>query len=86
MKYQISGGGWPIGSWLIPAGTIIDNPDTKAEHELTRWERLARGRIPPRDAIALDDETYELMRKQYEIGPRPAWRVHRRIGSGGAAS
>jgi hypothetical protein len=77
MKYQISGGGWPIGGWLIPAGTIIDL-DGKAEHQLTEWERLARGRVPPRDAIALDDEAYALMVKQYEIGPRPVWRVARR--------
>ena len=53
MRYQISGGGWPIGSWLIPAGTIIDLPEGKAEHELTEWERIARGRLPPRDAVAL---------------------------------
>lgn len=78
MRYQISGGGWPIGSWLIPAGTIIDLPEGKAEHELTEWERTARGRLPPRDAVALDEQTYQAMVKQYEIGPKPPWRVHRR--------
>jgi hypothetical protein len=62
---------------LIPAGTII-NLDGKAEHQLTEWERLAKGRVPPRDAIARDDETYALMVKHYEIGPKPPWRVHRR--------
>jgi hypothetical protein len=77
MKYQISGGGWPIGGWLIPAGTIIDS-DGKAEHQLSEWERLAKGRLRPRDAIALDGEAYPLMVKQYEIGPRPVWRVARR--------
>jgi len=66
VRYQISGGGWPIGSWLIPAGTIIDLPEGK------------RGRLPPRDAVALDEQTYQAMVKQYEIGPKPPWRVHRR--------
>jgi hypothetical protein len=76
MKYQIMGGGWPIGSWLIPAGTIIDT--SKPEAEMSREERWAGGRLPPRDAIALDEETYQAMRQAYEIGPKPPWRVHRR--------
>jgi hypothetical protein len=78
VRYQISGGGWPIGSWLIPAGTIIDLPEGKAEHELTEWERIARGRLPPRDAIALMEETYQAMRAAYEGPARGSWRVHRR--------
>jgi hypothetical protein len=76
MKYQISGGGWPIGQWLVPAGTIIDL-DGKADHQLTEWERLAQGRVPPRDAIALDDETYALMVNAHETRGG-GWRVHRR--------
>lgn len=65
MRYQIGGGGWPIGAVLIPAGTII-SLDNKAEHQLTEWERLARGRIPPMDAIALDQEAWEAMAQSYE--------------------
>jgi hypothetical protein len=74
MKYQIMGGGWPIGSWLIPAGTIIDDPDGKAEDKLSGWERLAKGRVPPPDAIALDDEAYAVMVKEYETGRRKTGR------------
>jgi hypothetical protein len=76
MKYQIRNG-WPIGGVLIPADTIIDLPEGKPEHLLTEWERLAKGRIPPHDAIALDDETYALMVKHYET-PGAQRRVHRR--------
>jgi len=78
VRYQVSGGGWPIGSWLIPAGTIIDLPEGRAEHELTEWERIARGRLPPRDAIALTEETYQAMRAGYEGPAGGSWRVHRR--------
>jgi hypothetical protein len=75
MRFQITNG-WPIGSWFIPPGTIIDT--SKPDHELTREERWAQGRLPPRDAVALDETTYQAMRAAYEIGPRPAWCVHRR--------
>jgi hypothetical protein len=78
VRYQISGGGWPIGAVLIPGATIIDLPEGKAEHEMTEWERIAKGRLPPRDAISLDEETYAAMQAAYEFGPRPPWRVHRR--------
>jgi hypothetical protein len=59
---------------LIPADTII-NPEGKAEHELTEWERIAKGRVPPRDAIALDDETFAVMRAAHE---GHGWSCHRR--------
>jgi hypothetical protein len=75
MRYQITTG-WPIGSWFIPSGTIIDT--TKAEAQRTREETWALGRMPPRDAIALDDETYAAMRKAYEGPAGGSWRVHRR--------
>jgi hypothetical protein len=52
MKFQVNTG-WPVGQFLIPASTIIDIGD-KPEHELSEYERLARGRIPPLDAVALD--------------------------------
>jgi hypothetical protein len=52
MRFQINQG-WAIGQTLIPASTIIDIAD-KPDHELTEFERLAKGRIPPLDATALD--------------------------------
>jgi hypothetical protein len=58
-------------------GTIIDTD--KPDHELSREERWALGRIPPRDALALNEQTYQLMVKEYETGRRGnGWRVHRR--------
>jgi hypothetical protein len=81
MKFQITSG-WPIGSWFVPPGTIIDTD--KPDHELTREERLALGRLPPRDAVALNEETYELMVKEYETGRRGnGWKVHRRYDGAG---
>jgi hypothetical protein len=63
MRYQLVDHGWPIGQWLIPAGTIIDlsKPDT----QLTDFEKLAKGRVPPLNALALDPECVELMRTAY---------------------
>jgi hypothetical protein len=46
MKYQIAGGGWPVGARLIEAGTIIDTSTLE-------WASLAWV-PPPMDAIALD--------------------------------
>jgi hypothetical protein len=52
VRFQVNQG-WPIGQTLIPAATVIDIGD-KPEHELSEFERLARGKIPPLDATALD--------------------------------
>jgi hypothetical protein len=52
MRYQINQG-WPIGQFLIPPSTTIDIAD-KPDHELSEFERLAKGRIPPIDVCALD--------------------------------
>jgi hypothetical protein len=52
MRFQVNEG-WPIGQFLIPASTIIDIGD-KPDHELTEFERLARGRPIPLSATALD--------------------------------
>lgn len=51
MRFQINQG-WAIGQFLIPASTVIDLVG-KAENELTEFERLARGRVPPIDAICV---------------------------------
>ena len=57
MKYQILGGGFPVGQHLIPAGTIID---TDANDQ---WSNLAKGRPPPLTAMPLDRLTWEWMQK-----------------------
>jgi hypothetical protein len=72
-QYQIRNG-WPVGQYLIPCTTIIDDPDNKPEHLLSHWERIARGRFPPRDAIPLNVETRQWMVSNY--GAYDGWTVH----------
>jgi hypothetical protein len=50
MRFQISGQGWPVGPWLIPAGTVIDNSQP------TGWAAVVAGRAIPLNATALDGE------------------------------
>jgi hypothetical protein len=60
MRYRLSRV-WTLdhGRELAPSGTVIDsNSDDE-------WSRLARGLTPPWDALALDDETYQLMLRSY---------------------
>jgi hypothetical protein len=59
MRYQLSVHGWPIGDKLIPVGTVIDAdaPDD--------WSRLARGQVPPINAVPLDQGCYQLMLALY---------------------
>jgi hypothetical protein len=64
MRYQINGGGWAIGQTLIPQSTIIDIAD-KPDHELTEFERLAKGRIPPIDVCALDADAAVALWRAY---------------------
>ena len=54
---------WPIGQFCIDAGVTIDLG--KPEAQLSDWEKLARGRIPPIDALALDEECAQHMRRCY---------------------
>jgi hypothetical protein len=75
MKFQVNGGGWAIGQFLIPASTIIDIAD-KPEHELTEYERLARGRIPPIDVCSLDCGAAIALWRAY---PWHRERLHRRL-------
>jgi hypothetical protein len=63
MKYQLAGHGWPIGQWLIPVGTVIDH--TKTPEQMTDWEKLALGKLPPLNAVALDDDCAEAMANGY---------------------
>jgi hypothetical protein len=61
MKFQLTQHGWPIGQWLIPAGEIIDLD--KSPEQMTGFERLAVGKTPPMNAIALDDDCADAMAK-----------------------
>jgi hypothetical protein len=68
MKFQLMRHGWPVGQWFIPEGTIIDASSND------EWSRLARGRTPPSNAIALDQEAADAMLRRYpkeqmHVGP-----------------
>lgn len=58
MRYQLTQG-FVVGQFLIPPGTEINL--SKPESEMTDWEKLAQGRVPPAGAIPLDDEARELV-------------------------
>jgi hypothetical protein len=63
MRYQICGAGWPVGPWLIPTGTVIDDvsgTDT--------WSTLIRerGLPPPPNASMLDTQS-----NSTTLGPPP---------------
>jgi hypothetical protein len=63
MRFQITQG-WPIGQFLLPPATVIDLGD-KEDHELTEYEKLAKGRIPPIDICALDADCAIAMMRFY---------------------
>jgi hypothetical protein len=63
MRFQIANG-WPIGQFLIPAGVVINIGD-KEDCELTEYEKLAKGRIPPIDICALDADCAVAMWRFY---------------------
>ena len=65
MKWQIGGGGWPVGPILIPAGTIVSG-------EAPTWNGIALPLPMPIDAVALDREAAAMMRRWY-----PAEHHHR---------
>ena len=57
MRYQILSGGWPVGQYLIPAGTVINTASDD------QWSNLAKGRPPPLNSMPLDWETWQKMKK-----------------------
>ena len=72
MKFRITGPGWPVDQWLIPAGTLIDTDGTSGQ-----WSMLIRQRKlpPPITATPLDRGTYNLMVQLYgadRVGPPPS--------------
>jgi hypothetical protein len=72
----VNGGGWVIDEFSMPAGTTLDYVG-KEEHQLTPYERLARGRVPPIDACALDWDCALVMHRNYH--PDFHDRLHRRL-------
>jgi hypothetical protein len=50
MRYRIGAGGWPIGQYLIPASTEID----ESQNDL--WSDIARGHAVPLNITPLDSE------------------------------
>ena len=59
MKYRIDRQPWPIGGILIEPGTVIDTASND------QWSQIARGKVPPPNAVALDQETFDALRKAY---------------------
>jgi hypothetical protein len=58
MKFQLTQG-WPVGSWLIPADTVIDGNDLK-------WNGSIPLPLPlPMDARPLDAEAVAALRTWY---------------------
>jgi hypothetical protein len=49
-RYRLSHA-WPVGSVVIPAGSLIDDDAESG------WSTVAQGLVPPPDAIPLDQET-----------------------------
>ena len=59
MLYQITRHGWPIAAHLIPVGTVINSNSTD------QWSALARGHPPPLNAMPLDWETWQELKRLY---------------------
>lgn len=62
MKYQLTGG-WPLGQWFIPPGTIVDFTAPS-----TQWgnaEMWTQGLVPPPNALALDQDCSDQMKLAY---------------------
>jgi hypothetical protein len=62
MKYTIGQTGFVIGQYLLEPGTVIDSSSNDF------WSVLARGRPPPPNSVALDEEAYATMLKAYGAG------------------
>jgi hypothetical protein len=72
MRYAIGAGGWPVGQYLIPAGTLIDTSATDDWSRLAAsinsrgdpWDRVI-GHTPPMNAVALDQAAWNAMASAY---------------------
>jgi hypothetical protein len=60
--YQLHTHGWPVGQWLIPVGTIIDDVNAKGP-----WSQLIKSlRLsPPLNAMPLDLASWQEMKALY---------------------
>jgi hypothetical protein len=72
MKWQVGRGGWLVGQWLIPAGTIVSGvagPDGELV-EAPQWHGVTLPvdsvRPMPINAAALDEEAALLMLRWYQ--------------------
>jgi hypothetical protein len=58
-RWMIGGDwGWPVGQFVIPAGTVIDSADWK-------WGGFPLPLAVPIDAICLDQEAYNISLSWY---------------------
>jgi hypothetical protein len=62
MRFRIEREGWVVGQYLIPAGTVID------DRVNDQWTQIAKGHVPPLNAVALDQEAFDLMKRAYQWG------------------
>jgi hypothetical protein len=58
MRYQLRGD-FPVGQYLIPAGTIIDLNGTD------QWSMLVKGLRPPLNGMPLDRFTWQWFQRLY---------------------
>jgi hypothetical protein len=52
VKFQVRGGGWSVGQWLVPAGVCVDTADPS-----WAWLRGAGQIAPPPEFTPLDAAT-----------------------------
>ena len=60
MRFRLNSD-WALfgGTWIVPAGTIID---TSIDDQ---WSRRARGLPPPINAVPLDEEAWQAQLRAY---------------------
>jgi hypothetical protein len=73
MHFRIERQPWIIGQWTVPPGTEINSakPD--------QWTEIVRGKVPPLNAVALDQECFDLMWAAYQWGGRDQIHVGRGV-------
>jgi hypothetical protein len=64
MKFRIISA-WPVGAVVIPNGTLVDLASVEYAH--------LKGKIPPKDAVALDEEAFRAMSYAYGKGTKIAY-------------
>jgi hypothetical protein len=64
-RWMVSGGGWFVGQFLIPPGTVLDSTNWVAFGLPLPW-------LPPIDAMPLDQEAWDISRRYYS-GESARW-------------